>query len=76
MQEEYVTGYLYTPSTGEYVGEYQFAKNKDSNVLHIPPFTTLKRLPRRKLKESNFWKWDGENWISSERVVETQNPTS
>ena len=45
MKEETITGYQYSSVTYEYTGEYVFPKNKNSDVIHLPPNTTLVKPP-------------------------------
>ena len=70
MKEEMITGYQYSPSTGFFTGEYKFPNNKDKDDIYLPPYTTLKAPPKRKLKEGNVWKWNEEDnkWKAEEII--------
>ena len=43
MEEQYITGYSYSPIDRKYIGEYDFPNNKDKDEIHVPPNTTLEK---------------------------------
>lgn len=44
-QPDTVTGYQYSPESGQFIGEYTFPNNKDKEEVHLPPNTTLEAPP-------------------------------
>lgn len=63
LEEEFITGYQWSPEDFKFIGEYKFPNNKDKEEIHLPPFTTLIKPPEVD-KESCAY-WDSEKWIVS-----------
>lgn len=55
-----LTGYQYGDS-GQFIGPYQFEKNKDKEEVHLPPRTTLTAPPSALAVDEEVW-FDGEDW--------------
>ncbi|PRC90978.1 hypothetical protein [Solimicrobium silvestre] len=56
-----ITGYQYG-DYGNFIGEYQFEKNRDKEEIHCPPRTTLIP-PPTDLPADKETVFDGEKWI-------------
>jgi hypothetical protein len=61
INEEFITGYQWSPVDNKFMGEYSFPNNKDKEEIHLPPFTTLEKPPEETKETSAYWV-DGE-WV-------------
>jgi hypothetical protein len=55
-----ITGYQYGDH-GTYIGTYSFQKNRDSEQVHCPPFTTLLAPPTNLAPDEETY-FDGQQW--------------
>lgn len=60
-----ITGYQYGDQN-KLIGEYQFPMNLDSDQIHLPPNTTLKKPPQEDGKTAYFI---DDNWVLRDNPV-------
>lgn len=61
--ENIVTGYQYGAEK-QFIGQYKFERNLDSDKLHMPPNTTLVKPPEFAYGMNAYW--DGNGWVIAE----------
>jgi sulfur relay (sulfurtransferase) DsrC/TusE family protein len=73
FNEEFITGYQWSPDDNKFMGEYKFPNNKDKEDIHLPPFTTLEKPPE--VTDTTSAYWENNNWIIKEDLSKLKTHT-